>query len=195
MPNDHSQPAAAHRPSWRVGCSSCTQLMTWPLNGRRRTACKCTRQQNLFLASSAKLLMSYSTECHGNAFSALTLLVGHKEEHLACKRCWCGYLSGVRCRLFAYGPADMLLSRNPIISSHQPHFNPDWFYLSGTGLPTLSWKRGHQIGVVVVHGNGKYWLTHVLEKRPSNGCSSSSWEWENSMAQLKVVQATENCCL
>ena len=21
-------------------------------------------------------------------------------------RCWCGYLSGVRCRLFAYGPAD-----------------------------------------------------------------------------------------
>ena len=20
--------------------------------------------------------------------------------------CWCGYLSGVRCRLFAYGPAD-----------------------------------------------------------------------------------------
>jgi len=45
------------------------------------------------------------------AFSALTLLVGHQEEHPACKnwvmRCWCGYLCGTRCRLsFAYGPAD-----------------------------------------------------------------------------------------
>jgi len=43
------------------------------------------------------------------AFSALTLLVGRQEGHPACKnwavRCWCGYLSGVRCRL-ACGPAD-----------------------------------------------------------------------------------------
>jgi len=43
------------------------------------------------------------------AFTALTLLVGQPELHTACKRssggCWCGYLSGVRCR-FAYGPAD-----------------------------------------------------------------------------------------
>jgi len=44
-----------------------------------------------------------------NAFSALTLLVGWQEGHLACKNrvlgCWRGYLSGARCRL-AYGPAD-----------------------------------------------------------------------------------------
>ena len=37
------------------------------------------------------------------AFSALTLLVGRQEGHPACKnwvvRCWCGYLSGARCRL------------------------------------------------------------------------------------------------
>ena len=44
------------------------------------------------------------------AFSALTLLVGWQEGHPACKKnwavgCWCGYLSGARCRL-AYGPAD-----------------------------------------------------------------------------------------
>ena len=31
-----------------------------------------------------------------------------------------------------------------------PHLNPDWFYLSGTGLPMLSWKRGLLMGVVVV---------------------------------------------
>ena len=43
------------------------------------------------------------------AFSALTLLVGQQEGHLACKNrvvgYWRGYLSGTRCRL-AYGPAD-----------------------------------------------------------------------------------------
>ena len=54
------------------------------------------------------------------AFSALTLLLGRHEEHQACKNwvtgCWCGYLSGVRCRLFAYGLADATASQNPIIS-------------------------------------------------------------------------------
>jgi len=25
---------------------------------------------------------------------------------------------------------------------HLPHLNPDWYYLFGTGLPRLSWKRG-----------------------------------------------------
>jgi len=37
------------------------------------------------------------------AFSALTLLVGWQEGHPACKNwvvgCWCGYVSGSRCRL------------------------------------------------------------------------------------------------
>ena len=46
--------------------------------------------------------------CH-IASSALTLLVRCQEGHPACKNwvlgCWCGYLSGTRCRL-AYGPAD-----------------------------------------------------------------------------------------
>ena len=43
--------------------------------------------------------------------------------------------------LFAYGPADVTAIPKP----HHllPHLNPDWFYLSGTGLPRLSWKRGH----------------------------------------------------
>jgi len=38
------------------------------------------------------------------------LLVGHQEEHLACKNwvmgCWCGYLSGARRRSFVYVAAD-----------------------------------------------------------------------------------------
>jgi len=63
-------------------------------------------------------------------------------------RCWCGCLSGVRCRLFAYGPADATAIQKP----HRllPHLTPDKFYLSGTGLPRLSWKRGHKTGVVLV---------------------------------------------
>jgi len=79
------------------------------------------------------------------AFGALTLLAGCQEDHPACKnwvmRCLCGYLSAARCRLFAYGSADAT-------AIPKPHhlllrLNPDWFYLSGTGLPRLSRKRGH----------------------------------------------------
>jgi len=48
------------------------------------------------------------------------LLAGHEEEHPACKtwvmRCWCGCLSGAKCRLFAYCPADATASQNLIIS-------------------------------------------------------------------------------
>ena len=53
---------------------------------------------------------------------------------------WCGYASGARRRLFAHGPADATA-----IQKHHhllPHLNPDWFHLSGIGLPTLSRKRG-----------------------------------------------------
>jgi len=45
-----------------------------------------------------------------SVFCALTLSVGHQEEHPACKswviRHWCGYLYGARCRLFTCCPAD-----------------------------------------------------------------------------------------
>jgi len=67
----------------------------------------------------APLFISSFEDLHFT-FSALTLLVGHQEEHPVCKnwvmRCWCGYLSGARCRLFTYGPADATASANPIIS-------------------------------------------------------------------------------
>jgi len=78
------------------------------------------------------------------AFGALMLLVRRQEEHPGCRNwvmeCWCGRLSAARCRLFAYGPANATAIPKP----HHllPHLNPDWFYLSGTGLPRLSWKRG-----------------------------------------------------
>jgi len=64
-------------------------------------------------------------------------------------RCWCGYPSAARCRLFAYGPgpADALHLKTP---SSLVHLNPDWFYLSGTGLHMLSWKRGQWTGVAII---------------------------------------------
>ena len=57
----------------------------------------------------ARAVISVTISYFEFAFSALTLLVGRQEGHPARKnwvvRCWCGYLSGARCRL-AYGPAD-----------------------------------------------------------------------------------------
>jgi len=41
--------------------------------------------------------------------------------------------------LFAYGPADASASPKP--SHLLPYLNPDCFYVSGTGLPRMSWKR------------------------------------------------------
>ena len=38
---------------------------------------------------------------------------------------------------------------HPQTPSSLASFIPDWFYLSGTGLPRLSWKRGHYTGVCV----------------------------------------------
>ena len=83
------------------------------------------------------------------AFSALTLLVGRQEGHLTCKnwvvRYWCGYLSGARCKLFAYGPADATASPSS--------FAPLKFravYLCGSGLHRLSWKKAVKTHVVVV---------------------------------------------
>jgi len=69
------------------------------------------------------------------AFSAMTLLVGRQEGHLACKKlsggvlAWLGYLSGARCRV-AYGPAYATATHCLLFQ-----YNPDWFYLSGTGSP------------------------------------------------------------
>ena len=44
-------------------------------------------------------------------------VVGRQEEHPACKswvmRCWCHYLYGSRCRLFAYGPAQLFSNWGP----------------------------------------------------------------------------------
>jgi len=88
------------------------------------------------------VLISADVVCRLFAFSALTLLVGRQEGHLACKN-WVmryrhGYLSGARCKWFAYGPANATatpLSLAPVKSRMA--------YLSAAGLPWLPWKKRH----------------------------------------------------
>jgi len=49
-----------------------------------------------------------------------------------------GYLPGARCKSFAYSPADATATPSSLA--------PVKFrmvYLSGAGLPRLSWKKGH----------------------------------------------------
>jgi len=75
----------------------------WFLNDMFQAAFNITLSESLICALIPFWLRVFS------AFSALTLLLGWHEGHLACKNwlvgCWCGYLSGARCRL-TYGPAD-----------------------------------------------------------------------------------------
>jgi len=78
------------------------------------------------------------------SFSALTLLVGHQEEHPACKNIC--QKQGADClHMVQLMP---LLSQKPVILSH---LNPDWFPFL---VPAYQGCPG--------------------KKRPLNGCSSSS---------------------
>jgi len=51
-------------------------------------------------------------------------------------RYWCGYLSGVRCKWFAYGPADATATPSSVAA-----VKSRMVYLSGAGLPRLFWKK------------------------------------------------------
>ena len=82
--------------------------------------------------------------------------VGWAPGRASSLRCWCGYLSGARCRLFACGPCCCCCC-GPTNATAIPkpysllrHLYPDWFYLSGTGLSRFSWKRGHELHAVIV---------------------------------------------
>ena len=107
--------------------------VTWSASKFGKTVCKCV------------VLI--------HAFSALTLLVGRQEQHPAYKnwvmRCWCGYLSGARCRFFC-------------MWSSWCHCHPQ------TPSSLASFKSRLVLPFC-------YWLIQaVLEKRPSNGSSSSN---------------------
>ena len=76
------------------------------------------------------------------AFSAFTLLLERQEEHPVCKKLtdevlmWLSVCNEVQivCMWSScyFRPCHLL-----------PHLNPDWCYISITGLPRLSWKRSY----------------------------------------------------
>ena len=81
----------------------------------------------------------------GLAFSALTLLVGLQEGHMACKKlsrevlaCLSVWSEVQMICIIAYGPADATAAP----SSLAP-VKSGMVYLSGAGLPMWSCKKGH----------------------------------------------------
>jgi len=99
------------RPRWRQFWISCPAFLVRPVDQHWSLCWLNGVPSSIFLlesmsAKSGNLLISYRL-LSGLAFSALTLLVAHQEEHLACKnwvmRCWRDCLSGVRCKWLAYG--------------------------------------------------------------------------------------------
>jgi len=88
-------------------------------------------------------------------FSALTLLVGHHEENPACQNwvilCCCGYLSGARCRLFAYGPADATaIPKHHHLLSHKSRLVFFTFLVPAfLGCPKKAFKQVYSSSIVV----------------------------------------------
>jgi len=80
-------------------------------------------------------------DCCPSAFSALTVLVGCQEEHPACKNLsgevlpWLSVWSEVHMICIFAADATATPSLAPVKSR--------MVYLSGAGLPRLSWKKGH----------------------------------------------------
>ena len=107
--------------------------------------------------------------------------VGCQEGHPAYKkwkwvvRYWRGYLSGARCKWFAYGPADATLSSVAPVKSRM-------VYLSGVGLPRLSWKKrrlngytsssSSTVGLTVIIGflsnSGKLLMAVKFDNQPKD---------------------------
>jgi len=65
------------------------------------------------------------------------LLVGRQEGRLACKKLSGEVLAWLSVWSEVYGPADATATHCLLLQ-----LNPDWFYLSGTGPPGWSWKKG-----------------------------------------------------
>ena len=110
---------------------------------------------------SESVCWSLNGRCHGNqfllvlstvlfAFSALTLLVGQQEGHPACKK----LSGGVLAWLSAWSEVQTCIwpswchchSHSLSLAS----VKSSWFYLSGTGSPVYSQKKGRKTGVCVL---------------------------------------------
>jgi len=110
------------------------------MSSETRTA---TWTGNLFIHHSeqSNIPVSWSCQC----LQCLCLQCFDAVGWAACKKQWWG--AGVVICLERGADMAQLMPLPLTVSCSSK--NPDWFYLSGTGLPRLSWKRGRQTGVVV----------------------------------------------
>jgi len=70
------------------------------------------------------------------AFSTLTPLVGHQEDNLALSNVMLVWLSVWSEVQYAYNPADATATASSLVL-----LKSRMVYLSGAGLPRLSWKK------------------------------------------------------
>jgi len=87
-----------------------------PLNGCVLNGCvllhRCTNRTMLPAPVLALTLVLLRLQCFDTVGCVSGRASGQQNSWVM--RCWCGYQSGARCRLFAYGPADATASQNPI---------------------------------------------------------------------------------
>jgi len=90
------------------------------------------------------------------AYSPLTLLVNVRKSTRPAKNSvmtsWHGYLSGGRCKWFAYGPTDATAIQSSLAS-----LKYNWFKLSSASLLRLSWKRGCLPVVMLYWNRFEFW--------------------------------------
>ena len=83
--------------------------------------------------------------------------------------------------MFAYRPADAAAVPKP--HNLLPHLNPNWVYLSGTGLLRLSRKSGRKTGAVVVavvtHIRHPYFTNYSFTYFVKKHIHSQSWRWRS----------------
>jgi len=122
--------------TWNISVSNDGQSYSNPLQltvyDSRCHDCDCSGQCEM------KVSILYAI-LHPCCFNIWTILLHHFGPFSCNFRKWFSVRSGARCRVFAYGPADATAIPKP----HHllPFVNPDYFYVFGTGLSRLSWKR------------------------------------------------------
>ena len=123
------------------------------------------------------------------AFSALTLLVGHQEEHLACKNeCCRGYLYGARCKLLPYDQADATATQSSLAVLKSRLVWPIWCQLVKVVLEKEAIKWVFVFCFVwtkvVVQ---TYWRRHKLTEVIAlpGPLKSRWWQWVVSSLYIK----------
>ena len=80
------------------------------------------------------------------------------------------------------------------LPSHTPSslasFKSDWFYLSGTGLPRLSWKRG--VVVEVVYSSVSVQSAYRCDGHASTGTATNCFAVHNSTRFSEMIQRSSS---